>query len=215
MILVNGQVADIHTTIHSNDVIIVQESTAGEAASMELGQLPEYKKNISVQVNNKTILLPRLVKVNGELQLDSYQIKENDEIVFQDYYTEEQLAEFAGIMPEEAPVQTKKPVEEPVKPEETAEQKTEEVETAVAAEQATAQPAAKQAVPVNVTVLVNGRPIMLKGKTSYVYVDVFDYINFDLSNPQGSGIVTNLNGRPAQYMENIMDGDRIEIYWKD
>jgi hypothetical protein len=45
-------------------------------------------------------------------------------------------------------------------------------------------------------------------------VDVFEYIDFDLSKPEGSGIVTNLNGRGAQYMESIKSGDVIEIYWK-
>ncbi len=61
---------------------------------------------------------------------------------------------------------------------------------------------------------VNGEQIHLTGKTSYVFVDVFEHIDFDLSKPQGSGIVTRLNGREAQYMEEIRSGDTIEIYWK-
>ena len=63
-------------------------------------------------------------------------------------------------------------------------------------------------------VSVNGAQIRLAGKTSYVFVDVFEHIDFDLSKPQGSGIVTRLNGRDAQYMEEIHSGDMIEIYWK-
>jgi len=47
-----------------------------------------------------------------------------------------------------------------------------------------------------------------------VFVDVFEHIDFDISKPQGSGIVTRLNGRDAQYMEEIHSGDIIEIYWK-
>ncbi|MCH5344481.1 MAG: rod shape-determining protein [Acetatifactor sp.] len=66
--------------------------------------------------------------------------------------------------------------------------------------------------PLNVT--VNNEPITLKGKVTYVYVDVFDYINFDLSASAGRGIVTNLNGRPAEYMEELHAGDVIDIYWK-
>ena len=63
-------------------------------------------------------------------------------------------------------------------------------------------------------VTVNGQQICLTGKKSYVFVDVFEFIDFDLSKPQGSGIVTKLNGRDAQYMETIHGGDVIEIYWK-
>ena len=69
--------------------------------------------------------------------------------------------------------------------------------------------------PMAVQVMVNGAPVRLTGKSGYIFVDVFDYINFDLSVPQGSGIVTELNGRNAQYMEPIRSGDVIKIYWKD
>ena len=69
-------------------------------------------------------------------------------------------------------------------------------------------------VPVSIIVTVNDEQIKLSGKKEYVFVDVFEYIDFDLSKPEGSGIVTNLNGRAAQYMEKIKSGDNIEIYWK-
>ncbi|MCH5259133.1 MAG: rod shape-determining protein [Lachnospiraceae bacterium] len=63
-------------------------------------------------------------------------------------------------------------------------------------------------------VTVNKEQIHLSGKKEFVFVDVFEYIDFDLSKPQGSGIVTMLNGRDAQYMEKIHNGDVIDIYWK-
>ena len=65
-----------------------------------------------------------------------------------------------------------------------------------------------------VHVTVNGSQISMSGKKEYVFVDVFQYIEFDLSKPQGSGIVTRLNGRDAQYLETIRSGDVIDIYWK-
>ncbi len=66
----------------------------------------------------------------------------------------------------------------------------------------------------DILVIVNGIPIKLSGKASYVYVDVFDYIDFDLSKPKGSGIFTGLNGQPAEYLKEIKDGDVIDIYWR-
>lgn len=67
---------------------------------------------------------------------------------------------------------------------------------------------------VSISVIVNNQLVVLEGKTEYVYVDVFEKIDFDRSRPKGMGIVTTLNGRPAQYMEAIHDGDVLEIYWR-
>lgn len=67
----------------------------------------------------------------------------------------------------------------------------------------------------SISVIVNKMPVTLDGKASYVFVDVFDHINFDLKVSPGKAIVTNLNGRTAEYLEELHDGDVIEIYWKD
>ncbi len=66
-----------------------------------------------------------------------------------------------------------------------------------------------------IVVIVNGRPVQLDKKESYVFVDVFDYIDFDLSQSRGRGIVTKVNGVDAQFTQNLRDGDRIDIYWKE
>lgn len=63
-------------------------------------------------------------------------------------------------------------------------------------------------------IIVNGKPVRLIGKKSYIYVDVFDYIDFDLSKPQGKAVVTKLNGKSAQYAEYLNPGDKLEIYWE-
>ena len=54
----------------------------------------------------------------------------------------------------------------------------------------------------------------LTGKPSYVFVDVFVHIDFDLKNPQGPGVDTILNGREAQYMEPLHNGDTLTIRWR-
>lgn len=80
-----------------------------------------------------------------------------------------------------------------------------------------AQSMAEQTAPVihDIVVLANGKPVRLSGKTSYVYVDIFDYIEFDLKNPKSGTIVTMWNGQPAEYLKEIRDGDVIEVYWKN
>ena len=66
--------------------------------------------------------------------------------------------------------------------------------------------------PHDIFVACNGAPIQMTGKGQYVFVDIFDYINFDRSKARGL-LVTKINGRSAMYMEEIHDGDVIEIYW--
>ena len=67
----------------------------------------------------------------------------------------------------------------------------------------------------DITVNVNGSEVILGGKASYVFVDVFEFIDFDLSSPKGRTVVTTLNGKNAQYMESIDEGDEIDVHWEN
>ena len=66
-----------------------------------------------------------------------------------------------------------------------------------------------------ITVFVNGDPVIMNNKESYVFVDVFDHIDFDLKNrPAGKGIVTELNSRKANFTEPLNEGDFLDIRWE-
>lgn len=66
----------------------------------------------------------------------------------------------------------------------------------------------------DIQVIVNGKPVTLTGnKKSYIFVDIFNYIDFDLSKPRGL-ITLKLNGRKANYTDVIKSGDYIEISWE-
>ena len=65
-----------------------------------------------------------------------------------------------------------------------------------------------------VNVIVNKEPVILTGKDSYIFVDIFDYISFDLHAGNGRTVVTKLNGQTPLYTQEINDGDVIEIYWE-
>ncbi|MCI8326656.1 MAG: cell division protein FtsA, partial [Lachnospiraceae bacterium] len=66
-----------------------------------------------------------------------------------------------------------------------------------------------------VQVTANGETILLLGKKEYVYVDVFEYIDFNLNDSRGRNIVTHLNGKNAEYTAELNDGDVIDIYWEE
>lgn len=248
VILVNGYEADIHTTIHANDVIEVKESTAGAPAHLEVGKLPEYQATIRVKVNDANVEMPRFVQVNGTLQSEYYEIQEGDAIEILNYYTVEQLAAFMDLSmeapnrvyvnnrladsqtqvyenffvewkqgePESEPsyIDLEEETTEDVAEETDSEETTEETETPAQEDAPQEAPAPASDEPQQIAVMVNDKPVILSGKKSYVFVDVFDAIDFDLSKPQGKGIVTKLNGRDAQYMEELHQGDKLEIYWR-
>lgn len=66
-----------------------------------------------------------------------------------------------------------------------------------------------------IIVTVNNNPVKLTDKNSYIFVDIFDKIDFDLNMSRGRGIITTLNGRDARFSEEIHTGDKIEVYWKE
>lgn len=66
-----------------------------------------------------------------------------------------------------------------------------------------------------ISVMVNGAPVTMSGKSSYIFVEVFDKINFNLNEAKGRAIVTKLNGEIPAYTAELNDGDVIEIYWEN
>ena len=239
VIRVNGETADIYSQVHNGDRIQVTTSTAGEAASMELGRLPEMSEKLRVCVNDMGIDLPRTALVNGQLENEFYSIQENDDITVKNYYTVREIAEFMDvplggkITVNDIPANTGTRVYEnftlcwnpdaELTYEELEGPEEEEKTTVVEQDSMPGQNPVPEQHPESeqtddadhMIVIVNNAPTVLFGKNSYVFVDVFSFINFDLKSSQGRTIVTKLNGRDAEYMEPLSEGDKIEIYWKD
>ncbi|QAT40308.1 cell division FtsA domain-containing protein [Clostridium sp. JN-9] len=61
-------------------------------------------------------------------------------------------------------------------------------------------------------VLVNEKQVLLKGKKSYVFVDIFNFYDFDLTTVKGT-LELLLNGKSAGYYDSLSDGDIISIKW--
>lgn len=64
-------------------------------------------------------------------------------------------------------------------------------------------------------VYINGQPVKLTGKPQYIFVDIFDFYEFDLTASNGRAIITNLNGENASYSAVLKAGDTIELRWKE
>lgn len=64
-------------------------------------------------------------------------------------------------------------------------------------------------------VTVNHEPVYLSGKSSYIFVDIFNVIDFDVHTGGGRPIVTTINGAPCGYSDELHEGDDILVYWKE
>lgn len=292
VVTMNGKPASINTPLEPNSEIVIEPSTAGEAAVYKISQLDEYNHSvITFIINGRRVSCPRFVQVNGELEPEDYSIRENDVIETRNYYTVRQIAQFMDLVidtdqmifvnNEEAGLDTL------VYENFSVEWKTDEYgvaridnntyndtqesdtdEASVLAEQDAnstesdntvartseqmmnqvldelhddfAKEAEASAVPENelpknelpkndiqediqeedssentITVIVNGEPVELSGKDTYIFVDIFTHISFDLQAGKGRAIATVINGRDAQFSEELHEGDEIELYWKE
>jgi len=207
VITVNGKPADLTALVKMNDKIVIKESTAGVRARIRVDNLPEFKEGLNLKVNGKTINLTHPVFCNGRPVTPDYEIKEDDRIEIHDACTEDQLLEML----------------DKVNVSDSYDDLPEDEEVSLYSDTEEKEEASKEKQPVNrvkfggssLTVFVNDAPVVLSGKPDYVFVDVFDFIDFDLSKPQGKSVVTIHNGKPAQYMDPLNEGDRLEICWKD
>lgn len=242
-VLVNGKPAALNSPIEPNAKIEIRESTAGKDASYEVRQLPEYRSTISFEVNKKQVICPKFIEVNGELVSEYYNIKDGDELKLLSYYTLEKLLEFMDlpfteyIYVNNRLAKKDEKVYENFTVEWSLEEKAEFAEEVAGAiedvntEQAEAEqgeiplqkppmekePAVASPTPqgaVDITVIVNGRPVTLRGKSLYYFVDILDFYPFDVSTAHGETVITQINGEKADFSSLIHAGDVIDLYWK-
>ena len=74
---------------------------------------------------------------------------------------------------------------------------------------------APQKTDLGLVVFINQQPVRLTGKKSYIFVDIFDFYDFDLKASAGRAIITKLNGQQAQYSAVLSEGDQIELRWQE
>lgn len=66
-----------------------------------------------------------------------------------------------------------------------------------------------------IKVTVNGQAVLLKNKSQYIFVDIFDFYPFDTKKAGGTSLVIKVNGAKCEFTQPIFEGDLLEIYWED
>lgn len=235
----NGKSVGMNTAIESNDRIEIKESTQGESAQILLQSLPEYSGTLEFIVNDNRITCPKFALVNGRPESQFYMICDGDDIEMQPYYTLEQLLVYMDVKPEGVIMINNKKASpndkiyenfivswsDSITYEDLVESKEDDAETTakVRNEESSAVDIENEALELKKTipannvelhVIVNNQSITLKGKPSYIFVDIFDFYEFDLSTMKGKRLVTNINGKHAEYIEPLYEGAVIEIFWE-
>ena len=210
---VNGQLQSGYYDIKNHDVIEMLNYYTVKQIADFMDVMVDYRLNM--YVNNQLADMDTCVYENFTV---SWAMKGTDADT---WLTAQEKAAMAAIERNRMP----EPVEDVPMPESYAElavekeeeDKEEEVEKGGSGDEAPDKRKGgkieEESVPI--TVSVNGMPVTMTGKASYVFVDVFDYIDFDLSKPQGARVVTKRSGQISRYMGIVENGDVLEVYWVD
>lgn len=240
IVTLNGRPANINTPLVPNCEVTIEPSTAGADAVYTVEQLEEYHEStLTVITNGKTVVCPKFVEVNGQLEPGSYEIKEGDVIETRNYYTVRQVAEFMDVEVDtdheilvnnrladfDTLVYENFTIDWTVlsfgvapEPENRYNATISDTSSEVSAEdesQETKEEEAPKETEGSVTVMVNGESVTMTGKQNYIFVDVFDWYSFDLSAGKGRAIATLVNGKEAEFSQPLANGDNIELYWKE
>lgn len=208
---VNGKDMQFPKPVKVNGNMVSEDYLIQEGDCVEIGDSYTYEDLLAVmEINAEEMVL----FVNGEKAEADVIVKKNDRIeikskeaALQEIYDAQKESEQKEAETKEANTET-----EPVKAEEAASEETKEDAKAEDAPDEEKHEAAEDSN--KIIVIVNQKPIVMQGKEQFTFVDIFDYIDFDTSKMRGAGIATLVNGKDAQYTQELHNGDKIEVYWK-
>ena len=193
---VNGELVSEYYEIKEGDVISSMEYYTVEQALAFLDIVPQG----TVYVNNAPAGSEEKVYDNFTVQIrleeEAPKLPETFEEVAEEY--EEEALSYT----------------EPVQPD--AVQKAAAFDEPVAVAEAPKAPEVTVEMPgtTDIIVLVNKQAMVLKGKASYLLVDVLDVFPFNLADGRGKEAVVQVNDEPTNFMHPLKEGDRIDLYWR-
>lgn len=217
VIFLNDQISSLEENINEGDNIHMIFAKSGvNGVGYVKDYMKDYQEPITLYVNDEVMQLP-IILVNGDISSKEQMIQDGDEIEFKDIHTLFELCQLLQMELEEKvitiegkeengdyllqpfdSIEIVNKVQQPPKNNHTEllEQFFEEQNDSA------------------IRLYVNGDLIELPyNEAGYVFVNIFDYIDFDLSQPKGT-IQLMLNGTKAAVTDPIKEDDKIEIYWK-
>jgi len=238
VVTMNGKPVGINTPLEFNAEVTVVPSTVGEGGRGTIADLSEFTTEyIYFNVCGKRVKCPKFVEVNGSMEPPSYVVKEGDVIETRPFYTVGQLAEFMDVEIDdryEILVNNRPSSQDSLVYENFAIEWTTTTGNAFTgdflvddseglpedydASQEFTQPVTDvrtkmKIESVDVPITVNGKKMTLTGKKDYIFVDIYNLINFDPSTANGRTLSIQVNGKKAGYAEPLHEGDEVEVKW--
>ncbi|ONI44093.1 hypothetical protein AN641_08245 [Candidatus Epulonipiscioides gigas] len=210
-ILLNGVVASLDNKIKTGDKIDIILAVPGKDAQPTLANCQQ--DFITVFIEDTEISLPLFLKDGDILSLD-YKIEPYDDITTigkndlkklismfiysktDKFYVNGQIVDDTYILSDGDLITTKGFFED--KKEEVTKPK--QLEKIVDLSK-------------SIEVYVNGKAVILHGMDEFIFVNIFDFIDFDLKARRGN-VALRLNGGDVSFTHKLKNGDQIEIYWE-
>lgn len=203
VVTINGHEASIDSEVKEGDNIVIHYAKDGKDAEPKIKDFVVNFNSISFYLNGEIKYIEPVCSINGiKAQLDS-EINEEDSVAItypetlRDYIINSEgeiqgLEYFMGDRPISYDY------------------------TIIEGDVIDSKSKEKEAVSSKpfINIKFNGKELILSGKEDYVFVDVFNYTDFDLMIPKGK-LVLLLNGNPAGYYDKIQAGDDIQVYWQN
>ncbi|MPW26783.1 cell division protein FtsA [Alkalibaculum sp. M08DMB] len=203
-IVINDKNGDLMSTIYNDDEIILSPAYNGKDASLIVGELTKDMKDKKIFFGGKIINITVVVNVNGEKTSENYQVRNGDFITTNTIDSLSDVLEYLQIKHNNFDFyingsisQLKTLVNDNDRIELVLKQDSQE----------------KANENEDFIVYVNKKPIKLLGKESYIFVDIFNFIDFNSNEGKGN-INLKLNGTKAAYTDGLKPQDKIEIYWQ-
>jgi len=220
-IYVNGEPANLETAIKPGDDITVIPAEEGKNAEAKVSDFVKNIKKAKVTLNGSVVDIGTKVYINGKAAEADSSISDGDVVQTAGVSTVGELADMSGLDTDKYVILVngaEAAQDYELKDGDVVEYRLKHAVSPMSGfEQAQKQEKAfnpEQAHDGSMWVTVNGQKVVFReNKKQYIFVDVFSYIDFDLSKPQGS-IVLKLNGKQAAFTDEVKQGDVIEIYWE-
>ncbi len=218
-IYINDKKANLEYRLLNGDVIKIEESTAGSKPQNPM--LYDCIGNQRAVIFNKNeIRLLEYIKVNGKIVNNNIQVNEKDQIEIKEIKTLKRFFEIQGLdMNDYKIFVNDKEIDKKghvlntgdiiITEKTLTNEQINKNKSINSKQKSTVHKANINVIKLNIN---NEQKIIEHNKDKFVFVDIFNYVDFNLSKPKGI-IVLKVNGIKAQFTQELKNGDNIEIYW--
>ncbi len=201
VIYLNGQTASIDTKINDSDTITIEPATVGQDAQVSV---KDIIGNNYIYVNDDAMPYYYNIRINDIATYDiTKQLENGDDIKYDLLDSTDKLIEHMKV-PENKKIYVNEDIAKydlPIK-----------INDKIKIVDSKEDDKISKNAHINIT--CNSQIVPIKtNKEKVIFVDIFDYISFDRSKPQGN-LVMKVNGVNAEFTTELKDNDVVEVYWE-